>query len=597
MASLDRQALLEQKRRRLQELKERRTGVALVDATQPNLAIVEPEAPRSMVDFAVQVDFLQPAPAPQTAAPNSQPSVAPNTEFDQPLPRPLVKFDKIIQTHFERTVDLGHLLPKRQPLGPAVDPGEPAEPERLEPAATSGPDLATETRGKVELSLDEFLRDAGFHFSDLRLGLRHEEAIDRDVVAPFTVTKSVSDFISRPVVAVAATPDHPDVFLAAYGKPHKSPRSGKRPLTALAGLAVLFNRSSDAIVPEFFLQCTSYIRTIMFDQTNPFKVFAGLENGRVVMWDLASVEPTRVAVLPTLQTSTVASSAVKSQHNFIHHISPIVLMTQLNTETAQSSGILSICEDGVVNLWSPNFLAFPKIASLKLADHDTSVKIPFKLTDALILLAILRVHEQTGHQNPPEYNFLNLTVAASRNGTIYKLVNAKEKAYIRAKLVEAPGHEQPWARDVNSVVELKYSPATTLLISAHADWSLKLWDSESCRLRHVLPTSTLVSTIIVRPGHSSQFITIGNVRPPKIGLFVEFWDLKAKILGPISTIPTREKKLGSALFNADGSEMVLGYDDGEIDIFSIEESLLSSQIQFQTHRSVDEGIDKLLSAL
>lgn len=120
---------------------------------------------------------------------------------------------------------------------------------------------------------------------------------------------------------------------------------------------------------------------------------------------------------------------------------------------------------------------------------------------------------------------------------------------------------------------------------------------DNCTLRFVLPTTTLVTSIVVRPGHGGQFITISNLRPPKFGLYVEFWDIKAKILRPISIIPTREKKSGTALFNADGSEMVLAYADGEIDIFSIEESLLSSQVLSQSYASVDEGVDKLLSSL
>ncbi|GEQ71005.1 hypothetical protein JCM33374_g4686 [Metschnikowia sp. JCM 33374] len=598
MASIDRQALLEQKRKRLQELKERRSGVSLVDPTQPNLAIGNTEAVRTKVDFAVQVDLIHPpsVSSTQNLRNDGQIITAPIKNNDEASVRSSVKFDKIVQTHFERLRD-PEPAPNHHGNGTAAQTidSQDAAPVQSEPHAETMSALGTEQ--KVESSLHEFLHESGFHFSNLRLGIKHEKPTNSDLVAPFNVTKSVSNFINRPVIAVASTPEYPGVFLAAYGKPNPSLRSKKHLVTASVGLAVLFNSSSGTVVPEFFLQCTSPIQTIMFDKTNSFKVFAGLENGRVVMWDLSDVKPTQVAVLPTLQTSTVASVAVKAQHKFIHHISPILLMAQLNTESSQSSGVLTICADGVVNLWSPNFLAFPKIPSLRLTDDEHGVRIPFRLTDGLIVSTMFRVSEQASHQNPPEYNFLNSTILASKNGNIYKLANLKEKAFIRSKLVDASQLEGPSARSVNSVVELNYNATTKFLLSAHSDWSLKLWDLESCKLRHVSPTTTVVDAIIPRPGHGSQFITISKLRPPHSGLFVEFWDIKAKLLSPISTIPTREKKSGTALFNADGSEMILAYDDGEMDVFEIEESLLTSQIKSQSYVSVDDGVEKLLSSL
>ncbi|KAM9917906.1 hypothetical protein OXX59_009030 [Metschnikowia pulcherrima] len=594
--STDRQALLEQKRKRLQELKERRSGVAQVNVSGSDLTLLAaPEPARPKVDFAVQVDFVKPAETAQKVDNSGDFSNEIYKPYQRDDPGAKLKFDKTVQTHFERLVELD-LTPTEDTNSP--DENDVNEEVLADKATEEAPMAETKTtQEKVESSLESFLAETGFRFSDLRLGVKNESTTNSDMVAPFHVIKSVSGFVNRPVIAIALTPDHPDVFVAAYGPSQANLRSKKRPSTASAGLAVLYNKSGDTIVPEFFLQCTSRICKIMFDETNPFKVFAGLENGRVVMWDLANATPTRVAVLPTLQTSTVASSVSKAENKFLHHVSPIVHLAQLNTNTSQSSGILSICADGVVNLWSPNFLAFPKIASIRLSDPEMGPKIPFKVNSVLITSTIFRVPEHTGHQNPPEYNFLHSAVLASKNGFIYKLANAKEKSFIKCKLGVPPAAGGPSARGVSALAELKYSAAATFLVSAHANWTLKFWDSDSGHLRHVTPTSTLIQDIIVRPGHGSQFITVSTVRPPKVGLFVEFWDIKTRLLSPVSTISTPDKKSGTVSFNKDGSGLFLAYDDGGIDVFSIEESLLASQVQSQALSSIDEGLEKLLASL
>ncbi|KAF8000732.1 hypothetical protein HF325_004521 [Metschnikowia pulcherrima] len=105
--STDRQALLEQKRKRLQELKERRSGVAQVNVSGLDLTLLAaPEPARPKVDFAVQVDFVKPAETAQKVDNSGDFSNEIYKAYQRDDPGTKLKFDKTVQTHFERLVEL-----------------------------------------------------------------------------------------------------------------------------------------------------------------------------------------------------------------------------------------------------------------------------------------------------------------------------------------------------------------------------------------------------------------------------------------------------------------------------------------------------------
>lgn len=537
---MDRQALLEQKRQRLQELKKRRENfrndVPATSAISTSLK----------VDFAVQVDLLRP---PEIGI---QHSVASSTISS------VTRFEKGVQTDF---VEL------QVEKNPEIHPQE-----QYSSLQTVQPPVPEYT---VESTLEEQLARSSLEtkFSGLRLGIRKHESSQLDSKEPFTVNQTIS-LIDRPVTHLCTCTEFPELILVGYGPKSSTETPIPDLVTESAGLAVVFNRN--ALVPEFFLQCTSTITSLKFS-LDPFRIIAGLENGRVVVWDLSDVQPTQIAILPTLQSTTLASAGQHSEKSYIHHTSPVVFIQHL--DSGLGSGIVSVSAEGVLNVWSPNFLAFPKLDSVRLAPSDR-LRDQIRATDVALLFHGLNVDEK--HARTPEFRFLNHMVVGLASGKIYRLFNGKDKQYVSKTL--------PASGQVTCVIEMVVSPTLSILLSAHSDWQLRVWDMAKTEPLATIPTSTVVSRICMRPGHPFQMIMLGGVNPPKVASCIQFWDLHTRLMAPVSTIST-EKYATSVSFALDGSHVIIGFDDGDITVWDIDET------QFHETNNIDEGLLPLLQGL
>lgn len=567
---MDRQALLEQKRQRLQELKQRRSELAAL----PSIDLKAPVAVK--VDFAVQVDL--PTHIQQTPV---------HTIYEQPnAPR----FDKAVQTDFENEEEEKH-----EEIEVTHSPVE--EPQEIEPT----PQEIVEETLQTELEKTSL----HFKFSDLRLGVKDlAAAAEVDTKEPFSITHGISDFLDRPISGVATSAKFPNVVLVSYGKP-KSQRKTDH-ITHSQGLAIVFNRDATPMVPEFFLQCTSAITQIQFNVADPFKVIAGLQNGHVVIWDLTDINPSQISVLPTLQTTSLTSLGEKINLNYVRHTLPIVLLQQLDLANQLTSGFVSVCADGIINLWSPNFLAFPKADSAKLS---TSEKLKDRIcaTDALLLSSQMRVADDKHVR--PELRFLDQLLVGSTDGKVYRLSsrgtdsNRGNVAQIYSETETQTDDsfiESPYVLlSVTCLAELRISVSKSLLVSAHNDWQLRIWDlTQSLPIATIL-TSTVVSLIFTRPEHPYHLITVGNVLPPKVKPCIQFWDLEAKLLGPIYTFPAPDlgSQVTSATFSANGDKLVVAFANGELKVWEIEEPRLDAQANQVGNRNIDEGILSFIQSL
>lgn len=571
---MDRQALLEQKRQRLQELKQRRSELAAL----PSIDLKAPVAVK--VDFAVQVD-LPIQHIHQTPA---------QTIYEQPnAPR----FDKAVQTDFEDVEE--EQKPKK--IERSDSPVE--EPQEIQPTPQ---EIVVET---LQTELEK--TNMHFRFSDLRLGVKDLDAAavaEGDTKEPFSITHGISDFLDRPISGVATIAKFPNVVLVSYGKPKTQRKSDH--ITHSQGLAIVFNTDATPMVPEFFLQCTSTITQIQFNVADPFKVIAGLENGRVVIWDLSDIKPSQISVLPTLQTTTLTSLGENTNLKYVRHTLPIVLLQQLDLANQLTSGFVSVCADGIVNLWSPNFLAFPKVDSARLSASE-KLKDQICVTDALLLSSQMRVADDKHVR--PELRFLDQILLGSTDGKVYRL-SSRENDSSRGNVAHIYSETETQTDDsfiespfillsVTCLAELRISVSKSLLVSAHNDWQLRIWDlTKSLPIATVL-TSTVVSLILTRPEHPYHLVTVGNVFPPKVKPCIQFWDLGAKLLGPIYTFPPQDldSRVTSATFTVDGDKLVVTFANGELKVWEIEEARLEAQAKQAANRNIDEGIQSLTQSL
>lgn len=574
---MDRKEILEKKRQRLEELRKRREEINLL-GTKLTLPLVSAKV-STKVDFAVQVDL------PQHSNDNS-------TEISaSPLPVVLnghvQKFDKAIQTYFE----------------------EAEVPEIQESISEPIADFDSETLPQDEAkddskTIEETLRDElsgiipAFRFSDLRMGLKTAGETKIEAKDPFNVASGLSGFLNRQISSVDVCSKFPELILVAYkAKSSKQRRDlAYANVVSSVGLAVIFNTSADPFVPEFFLQCTSEITTIQFEKTNPYRIIGGLKNGRVVIWDLSHIEPSKIAVFPTLQTTTLTSIVERPNKLYIHHNTPIVSILQLDVTNQESSSIISISSDGVVNAWSPNFLAFPKLDSIKLSFGTNRLKDQIFVSTALLIhhSQFLASNDRVAHD--PEYRFLNQMIVGTKNGVLYRLSNNKSSGNI-GNVFECHENEVSLSmHSVSGIAEMSFSTTSSLLISSHYDWNLRIWDLQKSSLVLTIPTSTIVTGIYLRPNHPHQLMTIGCVRLPDVGACIEFWDFLVKSMGPISSVSIYKEKAQSfaAKFDDKGNRFIVSFDNGEIRIWDIEESKLHSHIEASKNSGVDEALSVVL---
>lgn len=575
---MDRQALLEQKRQRLQELKQRRSEL------QNSLgAPLIPTSPALVkVDFAVQVD-LPIGQSTELALQSSARAKEGNLDVQ--------RFEKGIQTNFEDILAAGDTHSEPIIEDPVNDGIEQISAEVVE----------LTPQEMVEEALEEQLAhsNVSFKFSNLRLGVKNSASAEVETKEPFNVVSGLSGFLDRPITCVGTVSKFPELLIVAYGKSHAKKVDKINSLTGSAGLAIIFNRNAEPMVPEFFLQCTSTITAIEFNNADPYKIVAGLENGCVVMWNLTDVKPIQIAVLPTLKTTTLASSTESSKQRYIHHTSRIVSIRQVDSNNQLSSGFISVSSEGILNLWSPNFLAFPKLDTVRLTGESGRLKDQLALTDVVLLLSPMRFSEDVQLARSPEFRFLNHTIVSSKNGHLYRLCNNKDKNYTAASYSSIEDSTLMVAQSVTSMAELQVSSAVSVIISGHTDWHLRVWDLAKTDPVATIPTSTVVTKIHVRPGHPFQIVTLGSVNPPKVGPCVQFWDLQLRLMSPVSTFSLSDKtcQATSACFSPDGSHVMVAFADGEVRIWEIEGTRFETAANLTASFSIDEGIHPLLKTM
>ena len=594
---MDRKEILEKKRQRLLELRKRREEISLLNVDR----LLPPVVPEisTKIDFAVQVDLI-----PQVSDHSSEPI---RTEPVQVESNGHVhKFDKAVQTHFE---DLDSEEENQDDIKAGNDLNENGHAETKE-LVVSAEDLLKneisnhEVRDEAEIikdALEAELQNIGstFRFSKLRLGGDTVDDVKMQDVAPFNEIPGVSGFFERPISSIDVCPKFPELLLVAYGaNNHTSKDAAKQNVFTSLGLAIVFNMTSQPPVPEFFLQCTFEITTVQFDKSNPYRVIGGLANGRIVIWDLSKVEPSKVAVLPILQTTTLASIVEKQNKLYIHHTSPIVSLLQLDLNNHESSSIVSVSSDGIINSWSPNFLAFPKLDSIRISTGTDRLKDNISVSNAIMVHNAHIFSSKDRMVHVPEYRFLNQLVVGSKNGSLYRLSNNQKKQYIESVFDcpdDVPG-QNTHIHSISDIAELYISSTSSFLVSSHYDWSLRLWDLNSPSPILTIPTSMIITGIYPRPSHSQQIITIGYVNPPEVGVCIDFWDFRLKAMSPVYSIGVTKKSVQSisAKFDHEGKRFFVAFDDGDVKIWEVEDMRLQSESEILKTNEADETLETLL---
>lgn len=539
---MDRQTLLEQKRQRLQELKLRRTGNA--GSTQDDAQVAQliekllsPSVVK-MVSVAVQVDLTGTAGSSQ----QFERKIDPDKEN--------LTYDKGVQATTEEIVET------------EADVAQPKE--RLE----------KETLTEVEFT-DTYSLNAAIvksiklinkvHVSkltnpvviDTNAITDYSEKIDFKVRSgvtqnPFVKSGSISN-VDRPVQCIAMSPHFSELTVVAFAS-----KAGRN---SSPGLAVIYSIKNNTLFPEYYLHCSTPITTIQFDSNASHKIIAGLADGKIVIWDLQNRQKSTVAVLPLLQTPLFSALSLADTNVQLQpHTMPVTSIIQLNVDG--NDLIVSFSLDGVVNTWSTNLLATPKLETVRLFlpkrnNEFSNFRDPVRITSALLATERREDDNTTGS----EHKFLNSIVVASESGRLFQLSNNPREEHIAKSTPQ-----QELFDNLTDSVEIN-----GLVLTSHLDWTLKLWLESLLEPLVTIPTKTPILRIARRPGAVNHIVTLGLAN--KSPAVVEFWDLENSLFKSILDIPI-DVTVTSVAFG-DMETLLLGHEDGTVSKWDINKDILA----------------------
>lgn len=563
---MDRQALLQQKRQRLQELKLRRA---------PDPARVDEVVARLGVSVAVQTAPRE-APGAAAAAPAPTPATRPPTSR--------IRYDKGVQATPEAEA--------------AAEAEAVAEAEAAEPAAELNEDalnaslahsLKTLSRVVLAAELEEGARArAG---TERRRGHADAAAAAAVAVAPLPNAGRVVGDIDvaedgAVVVAYAETgaADSGD-GVGAYERVRRSP-----------GLAVVYHPlgGGDArrLAPAFYLVAPAAITAVRFDAGSADTVMGGLASGRVVVWEPRAEGA--VVVLPLLVSPVLSSSGAaligrrRRDTAFVSHAAPVVLLWQTASAEAldtRAAPFVTASPDGVVNLWSPRILASPRADSLELwrGGDGSGGGAGRRQRLAVGCVALLR---------GVAASWTRAVVVGGVDGWVYRV--GDDGAAHGNSAAGVDGNDGPdvcGARGaVSSIAELHAAPGddpgtSGLLATTSHEFGVRLWRTGAVAAGYTadaapelavsplrfVAASYLVTRVLARPHSPLEFATLG-IRPdagaPSPAAVVSLWRLDASLAARPAELAVPNAHLlavaTSLRFATSGQRLYVGFSDGAV---------------------------------
>lgn len=295
----DRQQLLEQKRQRLQELKQRRL-------LQQLSRLPTPEEPHALL-FKKRVDATTQTQYDEISSNKANP-------INQVTKKEIDKYDKSVQTTTPIQIETPS-VPAEKKVN-LLDKQAICENDLNEALTTS-----IKTVNKIQITKTIQLDQSAKRASDVNL----LSGFNITATHNFKQTIRCMDVLSKSL-ALAFTDNE----------------------------AVVYDFQESQFFPEFYLKSLSGIEIMQFDKYNNHRIIGGLSNGGICIWELGN---SSISLMPVLSTPLYSSILRTSA---LLHLDKIVYLTQFLLDG--NPCILSVSRDGVVNVWSANLLVEPKLS-------------------------------------------------------------------------------------------------------------------------------------------------------------------------------------------------------------------------------------------
>lgn len=493
-SSIDRQQLLEQKRQRLQELKQKRLLQQQSSSPLPTneaspIFIEQPNRKRINVSTQTQSDI----------------STIPDTKLI--IEKEVNRYDKAVQTStaFIEETEKAELNPSVK----LIDKQEIPETE-LNDALTSSIKLINKLHITNTITLEN-----GNH--------RHINGNSSSGIERWTTFDTKH--------SIAAIESRDNLLAIAFTK-------------GVSNDAIIYNMATPKLFSEYYLNSLSQIEVLKFDSYNRNRIIGGLQNGGLCVWELSDTEISSMAVLSTpLYTSIMNNSANGKSVSL--HLNKIVFLAQLLIDG--NVCIVSISQEGLLNIWSTNLLAEPKM-SFKIFNNENNLH---KLQ--------VRSGVYLGPDEVVGTDFIADIIISANDGSLY---NAK------GELV----HDNPTMSMTHCLKSLG-----GYVITSHSEWNMRLWSKEKVDPFKEIPVPYIVQDIVIRPVKSAslQFATLGRSNLTNGKQIIDLWDLRRKLYTPIATVTKTDDNIVSITFNDTGDKLVV-IAKTNIMIYKIDQTLKES---------------------
>lgn len=350
------------------------------------------------------------------------------------------------------------------------------------------------------------------------------------------------------------------------------------------GLAVIVNTANNKLIPIHFLACNFSICQISFDIFNESKIIGGLANGKVVIWELN--EPLSEAfILPTLITPSSYKTKLSDSKQM--HKSPITSILQFSSET---NIFMTTCSEGTINIWSTNFLEHPQYDTIYIGKRDESSN-PSILSKASYNIAYALITSSAGNElyaNSNALSFLNSVMIITDNGNMVRLSNDPKQEY-NYSLIDSNLKVDDFNKTIHSITELGVVNDNCVVASSHLDSTISLWNITKLKLLHSIQLNYIVIGLATRPSRSFQFVSYGlfdilSSPDKEMVAVIEFWDLSQDLRFPLyrTNIPVNNSGDGpkypvSVEFDVSGTHLFLAFNDGLISVWDINEEVVKKE--------------------
>ncbi|CCE87227.1 Piso0_005770 [Millerozyma farinosa CBS 7064] len=623
---MDRKAALEQKKKRLRELKQRRLeheSSKSTDVSEEDIRPDEkPKAQGSRVSVAIQTDLVF------ETEHNiiEQHSTPQNDNVNKEVFRPEkgIQVDGPLEHTFSTTTVPNDIESSQSEI--SHDKTETSILEEDEHAINLQVKDAFKKLGHILIETEHEIGYESSFKDRVREELEKTKSSQTELENPLKELYRVSATQHRSVRFVEISPHFNDLIAVCYGTSKLPKRDSMRQekryshssYTNSDGLVIIYKIKDSKMVPEFYLLANAAVSTISFSRRDPQKIIGGLNNGQIVIWNLVDTRHTQVAILPSLISPVYSTiNTVKSNNKeikFVPHSSMICCIEQSDLKQDQ---FVTICSEGIVNIWSMNLLACPRFNSLQIKktddkgtefSKDSILHIVKGIHTYGIAQSVMSYKSDDLSNGFTEYKVLNNMILGCLNGELVKLSNKTENFIdfiLENDNKEKSGSDLLALPTVLSLKSIKLNENFPFLVSSALDMTIKIWDLKNKTTLVSIPITYLAFDIVINPFKKAQFVTVGlseDINNSQTVPVLEFWDLKSKVMSAIyrmtlpageNTSPDANLYAVSALFRSE-NELVVGLSNGEIIYYSIDQQLLSVGSDKAKHNEIHDGIDHYL---